>query len=87
MFHRLDGIALKHDGSDRMLWAVQVSDERVPLIVSWGDFDNRLSGQGDSYIGLASAQSQVQGQIDTTPSSYFLQIHSRLVGSRRIFEV
>ena len=86
MFHRLDGIALKHDGSDRMLRAVQMSNERVPLIVAWGDFDNRLSGQGDSDIGLVSAKSQEQGQIDA-PSSYLQQIHSRLDGSRRIFEV
>ena len=86
MFHRLDGIALKHDGSDRMLRAVQMSNERVPLVVTWGDFDNRLSGQGDSDIGLVSAQSQEQGQIDA-PSSYLQQIHSRLDGSRRIFEV
>jgi hypothetical protein len=86
MFHRFDGVTLKHDGSDRMLGAVQVSDERVPLVVTWGDFDDRLSGQGDSYIGLVSAQSQEQGQIDA-PSSYLLQTHSRLDGSRRIVEV
>jgi hypothetical protein len=86
MVHRLGGKALKHQESYRVVLAVQMSDERVPFVVAWSDIDNRLSGQGDSYIGLPSALFQEQGQIKI-PSSYLVLSGSRHDGIRRIFGV